>query len=118
LEEQRLERQRLEERRLAEQTQRLEGQMLEGQRFGSGQDEQTRHAAPYESELDESMGSAAIVVGPEGGWSEGEIEAIMAAVPQVSLVSLGDGGVLRAETAALSALSIWTGYRSSFMSGS
>jgi len=53
---------------------------------------------------------AAIVVGPEGGWGEGELEALQAEVPQVSHVSLGDGGVLRAETAAIAALSISASY--------
>ena len=45
--------------------------------------------------------SAAILLGPEGGWADYEREAILAA--QWTRVSLGPR-ILRAETAALAAL--------------
>lgn len=40
------------------------------------------------------------------GTGAGELEALKTRVPQLSRISLGDGGVLRAETAAIAALSI------------
>ena len=50
-------------------------------------------------------GCGAILIGPEGGFSEGERQLI-ASVRQSISVSMGSR-VLRAETAALSAISIW-----------
>jgi len=52
-----------------------------------------------------SPGPAAILIGPEGGFTEEERAAI-AAVPQARSVSLGPR-ILRADTAAIAALSIW-----------
>ena len=46
-----------------------------------------------------------ILVGPEGGWDDAEREAI-AAHPQARPISLGPR-ILRAETAAIAALSVW-----------
>ena len=50
-------------------------------------------------------GPAAILIGPEGGFTDEEREAI-AAVQQARAVSLGPR-ILRADTAAVSALAIW-----------
>jgi 16S rRNA (uracil1498-N3)-methyltransferase len=52
-------------------------------------------------------GPAAILVGPEGGFSDEEREAIRA-LPQARPVSLGPR-ILRADTAALAAISLWMG---------
>ncbi len=48
---------------------------------------------------------AAILIGPEGGFTDEEREAIRA-VPQARAVSLGPR-ILRADTAALAAVSLW-----------
>ena len=53
-------------------------------------------------------GSAAFLVGPEGGFDPDEI-SFMAAFPFVRFVSLGPT-VLRAETAVVYALSIWSAF--------
>ena len=50
-------------------------------------------------------GPAAILIGPEGGFTEDERAAIRA-VPQAKPVSLGPR-ILRADTAAVAALAIW-----------
>lgn len=50
-------------------------------------------------------GPAAILIGPEGGFTDDERAAIRAA-PQAKAVSLGPR-ILRADTAALAALSLW-----------
>lgn len=50
-------------------------------------------------------GCAAILIGPEGGFTDEERAAIRAR-PQASAVSLGPR-ILRADTAALAALSLW-----------
>jgi 16S rRNA (uracil1498-N3)-methyltransferase len=50
-------------------------------------------------------GPAAILIGPEGGFTEEERAAIRA-VPQARPVSLGPR-ILRADTAAVAALSVW-----------
>jgi 16S rRNA (uracil1498-N3)-methyltransferase len=50
-------------------------------------------------------GPAAILIGPEGGFTDQEREAIHA-LPQASPVSLGPR-ILRADTAALAAISLW-----------
>ncbi len=52
-----------------------------------------------------SPGPAAILIGPEGGFTDAEREAIRA-VPNVRPVSLGPR-ILRADTAAIAALGIW-----------
>ena len=52
-------------------------------------------------------GPAAILIGPEGGFDPAEREAIRA-LPQARGVSLGPR-ILRAETAALAAVSLWMG---------
>jgi 16S rRNA (uracil1498-N3)-methyltransferase len=50
-------------------------------------------------------GPAAILIGPEGGFTDAEREAIRS-LPQARPVSLGPR-ILRAETAAIAALSVW-----------
>lgn len=52
-------------------------------------------------------GPAAILIGPEGGFTDEERAAIRA-LPQARPVSLGPR-ILRAETAALAAVSLWMG---------
>ncbi|WBY17807.1 16S rRNA (uracil(1498)-N(3))-methyltransferase [Erythrobacteraceae bacterium WH01K] len=52
-----------------------------------------------------TAGPAAILVGPEGGWDDAEREAIRAH-PSARPISLGPR-ILRGETAAIAALSIW-----------
>lgn len=52
-------------------------------------------------------GPAAILIGPEGGFTEEERAAIRA-LPQAKPVSLGPR-ILRADTAALAAVSLWMG---------
>lgn len=54
-----------------------------------------------------SSGSAAILVGPEGGFTDAE-RAEIRALPQAQPVSLGPR-ILRAETAALAAIAQWMG---------
>jgi 16S rRNA (uracil1498-N3)-methyltransferase len=55
-----------------------------------------------------------VFVGPEGGFTAGEVEKLEAC-PSVRLVSLGRG-VLRSETAALSALSAILNQREKYLS--
>jgi 16S rRNA (uracil1498-N3)-methyltransferase len=50
-------------------------------------------------------GPAAILIGPEGGFTAEERAAIRA-VPQAVAVSLGPR-ILRAETAAVAAVAVW-----------
>jgi 16S rRNA (uracil1498-N3)-methyltransferase len=52
-------------------------------------------------------GPAAILIGPEGGFTEEERIAIRA-LPQTRAISLGPR-ILRADTAALAAISLWMG---------
>ena len=52
---------------------------------------------------------AAVVVGPEGGWSAAEVTAVKRACPRATLVSLGTT-TLRAETAAVVALALHRGF--------
>ncbi len=52
-------------------------------------------------------GPAAILIGPEGGFTEEERESIRA-LPQTRPMSLGPR-ILRADTAALAAVSLWMG---------
>jgi 16S rRNA (uracil1498-N3)-methyltransferase len=52
-----------------------------------------------------SAGPAAILIGPEGGFT-GEERAAIRALPQARPVSLGPR-ILRADTAALAAISLW-----------
>lgn len=54
-----------------------------------------------------SPGAAAILIGPEGGFDPAEREEIRA-LPQARGISLGPR-ILRAETAALAAVSLWMG---------
>jgi 16S rRNA (uracil1498-N3)-methyltransferase len=52
-----------------------------------------------------SSGPAAILIGPEGGFTDEERAAIRA-LPQARAISLGPR-ILRAETAAIAAISLW-----------
>lgn len=52
-----------------------------------------------------TAGPAAILIGPEGGFTDEERESIRA-IPQARAISLGPR-ILRADTAAVAALSVW-----------
>ena len=54
-----------------------------------------------------TAGAAAILIGPEGGFTDEERAAIRA-IPQARPVSLGPR-ILRADTAALAAIALWMG---------
>ena len=56
-------------------------------------------------DLPDAPGPWAILIGPEGGFSEAE-RARLAALPQAHAVSLGPR-ILRADTAAVAALALW-----------
>jgi 16S rRNA (uracil1498-N3)-methyltransferase len=60
---------------------------------------------PFAAAAAGTTGPAAILIGPEGGFTPDEAAAIRA-LPQARPVSLGPR-VLRAETAAVAALSVW-----------
>jgi 16S rRNA (uracil1498-N3)-methyltransferase len=64
-----------------------------------------RGGAPFGSTLEETSGPAAILIGPEGGFTDAENAAIRNC-PKAVAVSLGPR-ILRADTAAVSAISIW-----------
>ncbi|MEA3009464.1 MAG: rRNA (uracil1498-N3)-methyltransferase [Sphingomonadales bacterium] len=61
-------------------------------------------------------GPAAILIGPEGGFTDEERSAIRA-LPQARPVSLGPR-ILRADTAALAAISLWMGTAGDWVSSS
>ncbi|MDB5697310.1 MAG: rRNA ((1498)-N(3))-methyltransferase [Alphaproteobacteria bacterium] len=61
--------------------------------------------APLATVAAESAGPAAILVGPEGGFTDEERAAVRA-VPQARPISLGPR-ILRADTAAVAAISVW-----------
>jgi 16S rRNA (uracil1498-N3)-methyltransferase len=61
-------------------------------------------------------GSAAILIGPEGGFTQEERAAIRA-LPQARAVSLGPR-ILRADTAALAAVALWMGEAGDWTSSS
>jgi 16S rRNA (uracil1498-N3)-methyltransferase len=54
-----------------------------------------------------TAGPAAILIGPEGGFDEEE-RTLIRALPQARAISLGPR-ILRAETAAIAAISLWMG---------
>ncbi|KLE35051.1 16S rRNA (uracil(1498)-N(3))-methyltransferase [Aurantiacibacter luteus] len=58
---------------------------------------------------------AAVLIGPEGGFDDAE-RAMIRAHPQARAVSLGPR-ILRGETAALAALSLWMGTRGDWSDG-
>ncbi len=60
-----------------------------------------RHAAGHISDLRLSAGSASLLVGPEGGWTEPEIMMLQQRSSTVSMGAL----ILRAETAVIAAAS-------------
>lgn len=62
-------------------------------------------AVPIGAALADARGPAAVLTGPEGGFSADEL-ALLAAHPAVRPVSLGPR-ILRAETAVIAALSVW-----------
>ncbi len=62
---------------------------------------------PFASAAAAHKGPAAILIGPEGGFDDEE-RAMIRAQPQSVPISLGPR-ILRAETAAIAALSIWMG---------
>jgi 16S rRNA (uracil1498-N3)-methyltransferase len=59
------------------------------------------------SPLAPDRGPAAILIGPEGGFTDGERSAIRA-LPQARPITLGPR-ILRADTAALAAVALWMG---------
>lgn len=63
--------------------------------------------APFAGAAASRHGPAAILIGPEGGF-DNEERAMIRALPQTVPISLGPR-ILRAETAAIAALSIWMG---------
>ena len=63
----------------------------------------------FRKALVENEGPAAILIGPEGGFSDKERDAIRA-MPQSVSVSLGPR-ILRADTAAVAAISLWMAER-------
>lgn len=63
--------------------------------------------APAAAAFADAPGPAGLLTGPEGGWDPAEREAIRAH-PAAVRISLGPR-ILRAETAALAALSLWMG---------
>jgi 16S rRNA (uracil1498-N3)-methyltransferase len=62
---------------------------------------------PFAGVAGSYKGPAAILIGPEGGFADEE-RAMIRALPQAVPISLGPR-ILRAETAAIAALSIWMG---------
>ena len=68
--------------------------------------DETGKGAPAATAFQAEAGHpAAVLVGPEGGFSAGEIDRLYA-LPFVRGISLGPR-ILRAETAAVAALSVW-----------
>lgn len=65
--------------------------------------------APFMQAVVAASARAGILIGPEGGFDQAEREHILA-VPQVVRVSLGPR-VLRADTAAVAAVSLWMAAR-------
>lgn len=63
--------------------------------------------APAEQAFRSTTGPAALLVGPEGGFDDGEREAIRA-LPQARAITLGPR-ILRGETAAIAAAALWMG---------
>ncbi|MFD1912710.1 16S rRNA (uracil(1498)-N(3))-methyltransferase [Halodurantibacterium flavum] len=62
-------------------------------------------AGPHQTLSDAAQGPYAILIGPEGGFSEGE-RARLGGLPFVTPVALGPR-ILRADTAAVAALTLW-----------
>lgn len=60
---------------------------------------------PAQAAFSGHSGPAALLIGPEGGFDEGERAGILA-LPQARAISLGPR-ILRAETAAISATALW-----------
>ncbi|MES2753871.1 MAG: 16S rRNA (uracil(1498)-N(3))-methyltransferase [Pseudomonadota bacterium] len=61
--------------------------------------------APAHAAMAAQPGAAAILIGPEGGF-DAEERALIRALPQAQAITLGPR-ILRAETAAAAALSVW-----------
>jgi 16S rRNA (uracil1498-N3)-methyltransferase len=68
-----------------------------------------RGGLPFAGVIASTIGPAAILVGPEGGFSDQENAAIRAH-PDAVAVSLGPR-ILRADTAAVAAISVWMAVR-------
>jgi 16S rRNA (uracil1498-N3)-methyltransferase len=66
-----------------------------------------RGGAKFDQVVSKNPGPAAILIGPEGGFTDEENAAIRAH-PMARAVSLGPR-ILRADTAAITAISIWMG---------
>jgi 16S rRNA (uracil1498-N3)-methyltransferase len=67
----------------------------------------TKRAASRSAPPSPRPGPAAILIGPEGGFTEEERAAVRA-LPQARPISLGPR-ILRADTAALAAVALWMG---------
>lgn len=67
--------------------------------------DETHHGAPVAEALRGATGPAAILIGPEGGFSQTELDALRN-LPFVNALDLGTR-VLRAETAAIAALACY-----------
>jgi 16S rRNA (uracil1498-N3)-methyltransferase len=73
--------------------------------FFADEDAREQGGEPAAAAFAAHTGPAAIIIGPEGGFDDAERAAIRAH-PQARPISLGPR-ILRAETAALAALSVW-----------
>ncbi len=62
---------------------------------------------PASAEFAANSGSAALLIGPEGGFDDSEREAIRA-LPSARAISLGPR-ILRGETAAIATMAVWMG---------
>lgn len=77
--------------------------------------DEARDALPAPAAFAAVDGPAALLIGPEGGFDDEERAKLMAH-PHVKPVSLGPR-ILRAETAAIAAITVWMGTRGDWQSG-
>jgi len=59
----------------------------------------------YQKVIENNKGAAALLIGPEGGFTDQE-NTLISAHPRAQAISLGPR-ILRTETAAITAISIW-----------
>ncbi len=77
----------------------------EGEGFDEGRAERVAPPPALNALREADAGPWAVLIGPEGGWAPEE-RARLAGLPFVTRVSLGPR-ILRADTAAISALTLW-----------